>query len=80
MDLQSKTSVAIFVRDILRMSRFDFSASRIERSVKESMERLNVSYLDVVQCHDIEFGDLNQIVEESLPVLESLKSKGIVRR
>jgi len=80
MDLQSKTSVAIFVESILRMSRFDFSASRIERSVKESMERLNVSYLDVVQCHDIEFGDLNQIVEESLPVLESLKSKGIVRR
>jgi len=79
MDLQSKTSVAIFVESILRMSRFDFSASRIERSVKESMERLNVSYLDVVQCHDIEFGDLNQIVEESLPVLESLKSKGIVR-
>jgi len=79
MDLQSKTSVAIFVESILRMPRFDFSASRIERSVKESMERLNVSYLDVVQCHDIEFGDLNQIVEESLPVLESLKSKGIVR-
>ncbi|GJQ11784.1 hypothetical protein GpartN1_g3575.t1 [Galdieria partita] len=60
-------------------SEFDFSPSRIESSIKESMERLNVNYLDVVQCHDIEFGDLNQIVEESLPLLESLKRKGIIR-
>ncbi|EME30734.1 D-threo-aldose 1-dehydrogenase [Galdieria sulphuraria] len=60
-------------------SEFDFSPSRIESSVKESMERLNVNYLDVVQCHDIEFGDLRQVVEESLPLLESLKRRGIIR-
>eukprot|EP00871_Galdieria_phlegrea_P003905 jgi/Galph1/4515/GphlegSOOS_G3152.1 len=58
---------------------FNFSASRIEQSVKESMQRLRVNYLDIVQCHDIEFGDMNQIIEESLPMLESLKRKGIVR-
>jgi aryl-alcohol dehydrogenase-like predicted oxidoreductase len=40
---------------------FDFSADRVVRSVHESLQRLQLSYIDVIQCHDIEFGDLEQV-------------------
>jgi L-galactose dehydrogenase len=57
---------------------FDFSAARVKRSVTESMERLGVSYIDVIQCHDIEFASLDQIVNETLPALYQLKRAGVV--
>ena len=49
------------------------------RSVDESLRRLNVEYVDLIQCHDIEFVDLKQIVDETLPALHRLKSTGKVR-
>jgi L-galactose dehydrogenase len=60
-------------------AQFDFSADRVVVSVHESMARLGVDHLDVVQCHDIEFGDLDQIVEETLPALESIREQGLIR-
>ncbi|HLH81078.1 MAG TPA: aldo/keto reductase [Chthonomonas sp.] len=59
--------------------RFDFSADRVVSSVEESLQRLGVETIDVIQCHDIEFGSLNQIVEETLPALERLRQQGKVR-
>jgi L-galactose dehydrogenase len=41
--------------------------SRVTRSLDESCARLGVDYIDLLQCHDIEFADLNQIVNETLP-------------
>jgi len=58
---------------------FDFSAERVVASAHESMGRLGVDYLDVLQCHDIEFGDLDQIVVETLPALDGLRAAGLVR-
>lgn len=58
---------------------FDFSAARVTASVDESLARLNVDYLDLIQCHDIEFGSLDQIVSETLPALRKLQSQGKVR-
>ncbi|MGV3724226.1 MAG: aldo/keto reductase, partial [Actinomycetota bacterium] len=58
---------------------FDFSAERVRRSVDESLQRLGVDVIDLIQCHDIEFGDLNQIVEETLPTLRTLRAAGKVR-
>jgi L-galactose dehydrogenase len=58
---------------------FDFSAERVVASAHESMTRLCVDYIDVLQCHDIEFGDLDQIVEETLPALEGLREQGLIR-
>lgn len=58
---------------------FDFSADRIFRSVEESMKRLHVDYIDILHLHDIEFGDLEQIIEESIPALERLKEQGKIR-
>lgn len=57
---------------------WDYSAERVTRSVYESMERLNIDYIDIINVHDVEFADLNQIVEETLPALVALKEKGVV--
>ncbi|KAJ8902589.1 hypothetical protein NDN08_006990 [Rhodosorus marinus] len=58
---------------------FDFSAGRVTASVEESLKRLQTDYLDIVQCHDIEFGNLDQIVSETLPALKKLKESGKIR-
>lgn len=41
---------------------FDFSAERVTRSIDESLERLQLDYVDILQCHDIEFGSLDQVL------------------
>ncbi|MFG1673801.1 aldo/keto reductase [Micromonospora sp. NPDC049282] len=58
---------------------FDFSAARVTASVEGSLARLGTDHLDLVQCHDIEFGDLDQIVTETLPALDALRAAGKVR-
>jgi L-galactose dehydrogenase len=55
---------------------FDFSAKRVTRSLDESCARLGVDYIDLLQCHDIEFADVNQIVNETLPALVRLREAG----
>lgn len=62
---------------------WDYSAKRATESVYESMERLNVDYIDLINVHDIEFqaalpGGLQKIVDETLPALVELREKGIV--
>jgi L-galactose dehydrogenase len=58
---------------------FDFSADRVTASVEESLQRLGVETLDLLHCHDIEFGALDQIVAETLPALRRLQAQGKVR-
>ncbi|CAH8384575.1 unnamed protein product [Eruca vesicaria subsp. sativa] len=55
---------------------FDFSAERVRKSIDESLERLQLDYLDILHCHDIEFGSLDQIVSETIPALQKLKQEG----
>jgi len=55
---------------------FDFSAARVKGSLDESCARLGVDYIDLLQCHDIEFADHNQIVNETLPALVELRAAG----
>ena len=43
-----------------------------------SLARLGLARLDLVQCHDIEFGDLDQVVTGALPALADLKAQGVV--
>ena len=40
---------------------------------------MRTEYLDIVFCHDIEFVDMQQIVEETLPALRRVQEKGKVR-
>ncbi|KAL7582634.1 L-galactose dehydrogenase [Lactuca sativa] len=58
---------------------FDFSATRVTQSIDESLERLQLDYVDILQCHDIEFGSLDQIINETIPALQKLKEKGKIR-
>lgn len=58
---------------------FDFSADRVTRSVDESLERLGLDYIDMILCHDIEGGDLDQVATETIPALLKLKESGKVR-
>ena len=57
---------------------WDYSSQRATESVYESMERLGINHIDLINVHDIEFADLQQIVEETLPALVELRDKGVV--
>lgn len=57
---------------------WDYSAGRAVASVYESMERLHIDYIDLINVHDIEFADLRQVAEETLPALVELREKGVV--
>ena len=58
---------------------FDFSADRVLKGIDESLQRLGVSYIDLIQCHDIEFVDIKQVVEETIPALLEAKAQGKVK-
>ncbi|MEY4488929.1 MAG: hypothetical protein RIQ79_1437 [Verrucomicrobiota bacterium] len=58
---------------------FDFSAARVTRSVDESLARLGVDHVDFIQVHDMEFGDLDQIVNETIPALRKVQAAGKAR-
>ena len=58
---------------------FDFSAKRVEESVDVSLERLHTDHIDILFCHDIEFVEMQQIVDETLPALRRQQELGKVR-
>jgi aryl-alcohol dehydrogenase-like predicted oxidoreductase len=61
------------------VNHFDFSAKRVIESVDVSLHRMGVEHLDVILCHDIEFVDMAQVVEETLPALWKVQQQGKVR-
>jgi L-galactose dehydrogenase len=65
--------------EIIGDSVFDFSRETVYQSVDESLKRLQLEYLDLVYCHDIEFADLNQVISEAIPALVELRNQGIIR-
>ncbi len=58
---------------------FDFSAQRVTASIDESLRRLQTDYIDLFQVHDVEFGDVEQIIHETLPALRKLQQQGKAR-
>jgi aryl-alcohol dehydrogenase-like predicted oxidoreductase len=58
---------------------WDYSAKRSIESVYESMDRLHVDYIDLINVHDIEFADLDLVCRETLSALVELRDKGIVK-
>lgn len=57
---------------------WDYSAARVTKSVYESMERLHVDHIDIILVHDIEFANLQQVVDETLPALVKLRDEHVV--
>jgi len=50
---------------------FDLSSERVTKEFDASLARLGLDYVDILQCHDIEFGDLDQVrgpCNHSLPL------------
>ena len=58
---------------------FDFSAKRVAESVDVSLHRLGTNHLDIILCHDIEYVNLQQIADETLPALRKVQQQGKVR-
>jgi aryl-alcohol dehydrogenase-like predicted oxidoreductase len=61
------------------LQHFDFSARRIVESVDVSLHRLGTDHIDIMLCHDIEFVEMQQIVDETLPALRKIQRQGKVR-
>jgi len=58
---------------------FDFSPKRVLQGLDESLVRLGVDYVDLIQVHDIEFGHIPQIIEETIPALRWAQEAGKAR-
>jgi L-galactose dehydrogenase len=58
---------------------FDFSAKRVTAGIDESLSRMAMDYVDIIQAHDIEFGDLDQVIHETIPALRKLQKAGKAR-
>ncbi len=58
---------------------FDFSAAAIKHRFEDSLRRLKTDYVDLLQVHDVEFGSIEQIIEDTLPAMRSLQQQGKVR-
>ena len=61
------------------LAHFDFSAKRVAESVDVSLHRLGTDHLDIVLCHDIEFVEMEQIVDVTIPALRKIQKSGKVR-
>jgi L-galactose dehydrogenase len=61
------------------LQHFDFSAKRVAESVDVSLHRLGTDHLDIVLCHDIEFVEMQQVVDETIPALRKAQQDGKVR-
>jgi L-galactose dehydrogenase len=58
---------------------FDFSGETLTRNFEQSLRRLKTDYVDLLQAHDIEFGHIGQILDETLPAMRRLQEQGKVR-
>ena len=72
------TKVGRYEQDLPNM--FDFTAEKVTKSFEESLRRLQLDEVDIIQVHDVEFSlSLKQILHETLLALEKMKEKGRCR-
>jgi len=58
---------------------FDYSARVVRTGLEDSLTRLGTEYVDLLQVHDVEFGDFAQIIDETLPEVRRLQAEGKIR-
>lgn len=61
-------------------NQFDFSAQGITHELENSLRRLRTDRVDLLQAHDIEFGNIDQVVNETIPAMRLLQEQGKTRR
>ncbi|XP_019848669.1 PREDICTED: L-galactose dehydrogenase-like [Amphimedon queenslandica] len=72
------TKVGRYFWDVKK--RFDFSRETILKGFEESLKRLQLEHVDILQLHDVEFApSLDIIMNEALPAIQELKDKGFCR-
>ncbi|XP_034650123.1 L-galactose dehydrogenase-like [Drosophila subobscura] len=72
------TKVARYEFDPQRM--FDYTAARARESVKESLQRLGLDRVDILQVHDVDAApSLDIVLNETIPVLEEYVKEGKAR-
>lgn len=72
------TKVGRYERDIQAM--FDFSGKKVVQSAEESLRRLNLEHVDVLQIHDVEFASsVDLLINETIPALKTLQDRGLCR-
>ena len=72
------TKVGRYQNEVDKM--FDFTSEKAASSVDESLRRLGVKHLDVVQIHDVEFcASIQQLLAHTIPALVKLKEAGKIR-
>jgi D-threo-aldose 1-dehydrogenase len=57
---------------------FDFSRTGILRSLSESLERLNMTSVDIALIHDAD-DQIDKAIAHSYPVLDELRSQGVIK-
>jgi D-threo-aldose 1-dehydrogenase len=63
--------------DVTKRRVYDYSAAGVERSIKESLERLQMDRLDLVFIHDPE-GNEESAISEAAPMLSKLRDQGYI--
>ncbi|WP_374110759.1 aldo/keto reductase [Paenarthrobacter sp. A20] len=58
---------------------WDFSDAGIRRSIEDSLERLGLDHVDIAYLHDPDVHDLQAGISQALPVLEKLRSEGLIK-
>ena len=59
---------------------FDYSAAGVERSLKESLERLQMDHVDIVYIHDPDDPIyIEQSIRQAYPALEKMRNQGLVK-
>jgi D-threo-aldose 1-dehydrogenase len=64
--------------DVTKTRVYDYTATGIERSIKDSLERLQMDYLDIVFIHDPE-GNEEIAIYEGARTLSKLREAGIIK-
>ena len=78
------TKVGRYDPEIRKM--FNFRPERIKASILESLERLGLNYVDILQVHDVEFApdivtspDTDYVCDVVLPAMKEIKDSGLCR-
>ncbi len=59
---------------------FDYSAAGVERSIKDSLERLEMDHVDIVYIHDPDDPIyIEQSIKEAYPALEKMRDDGFIK-
>ena len=56
----------------------DYSSDGVQRSIEQSLRRLNTDYVDIVYVHDPD-DHVDQVIQETFPALAKLREEGVVK-